>query len=112
MPLAPPVCEERTRQRCWVTFDEALAALLALVGEPVDIHVFDASSIPHLIATFGGRLRAGYSMSGGDPAPNEAISTSASSAAAGRRLLSTVKRQQRQIRRQGKAIRALRAQSG
>jgi hypothetical protein len=37
------------------------------------VHGFDASSTPHLIATFGGRLRAGYSMSGGDPDPNEAI---------------------------------------
>ena len=46
---------------------------MALVGERVDVHVFDASSTPHLVATFGGRLRAGYSMSGGDPAPNEAI---------------------------------------
>jgi hypothetical protein len=56
-----------------MTFDEALAVLLALVGERVDVHVFDASSTPHLIATFGGRLRAGYSMSGGEPDPNEAI---------------------------------------
>jgi hypothetical protein len=55
-----------------MTFDEALAAVLALVGERVDVHVFDSSSTPHL-ATFGGRLRAGYSMSGGDLAPNEAI---------------------------------------
>jgi hypothetical protein len=56
-----------------VTFDEALVALLALVGERVDVHVFDASSTLHLIATSGGPLRAGYSMSGGEPAPNEAI---------------------------------------
>jgi hypothetical protein len=56
-----------------VTFDEALAALLALVGERVDVHVFDASSTSHLVATFRGRLRAGYSMSGGHPARNEAI---------------------------------------
>jgi hypothetical protein len=56
-----------------VTFDEALAALLALVGERVDVHVFDASSSPHFVATFGGTLRAGYSMSGGEPAPTEAI---------------------------------------
>jgi hypothetical protein len=44
-----------------VTFDEALAALLALVGERVAVHVMDAGETPHLVATFGGRLRAGYS---------------------------------------------------
>jgi hypothetical protein len=56
-----------------VTFDEALAAVLALVGQLVEIHVFDASDHPHLVATFGGRLRAGYSMSGGEPVDTEAI---------------------------------------
>ena len=28
---------------------------------------------PHLVATFGGRLRAGYSMTGGEPSGQEAI---------------------------------------
>src|SRR6185503_13120830 len=56
-----------------VTFDEALAALLALVGERVEVHVMDAGETPHLVATFGGRLRAGYSMTGGEPGDNEAI---------------------------------------
>ena len=39
-----------------VTFDEALAGLLALVGERVEVHVMDAGETPHLVATFGGRL--------------------------------------------------------
>ncbi len=33
----------------------------------------DAGETPHLVATFGGRLRAGYSMTGGEPSDNEAI---------------------------------------
>ena len=56
-----------------MTFDEALAALLALVGERVEVHVMDAGETPHLVATFGGRLRAGYSMTGGEPSDTEAI---------------------------------------
>jgi hypothetical protein len=72
----PPSAVNRPRehgtQSSSTAFDDALAALLALVGERVDVHVFGAST-PHLVATFGGRLRAGYSESGGDPAPNEAI---------------------------------------
>jgi hypothetical protein len=56
-----------------VTFDEALAAILGLVGERVEVHVFDAGESPHLVATFGGRLRAGYSMTGGEPSDTEAI---------------------------------------
>jgi hypothetical protein len=56
-----------------VTFDEALAAILALVGRRVEVHVFDASESPHLVATFGGRLRAGYSTSGGEPDEGETI---------------------------------------
>ena len=55
-----------------MTFDEALAALLALVGERVEVHVMDAGETPHLVATFGGTLRAGYSMTG-EPSDNEAI---------------------------------------
>jgi hypothetical protein len=39
-----------------VTFDEALAHLLALVVERVEVHVMDAGETPHLVATFGGRL--------------------------------------------------------
>jgi hypothetical protein len=56
-----------------MTFDEALAALLALVGERVEVHVMDAGETPHLVATFGGRLHAGYSMTGGEPSETEAI---------------------------------------
>ena len=56
-----------------MTFDEALAHLLALVGERVEVHVVDAGETPHLVATFGGRLLAGYSMTGGDPSDTEAI---------------------------------------
>jgi hypothetical protein len=56
-----------------VNFDEALAAVLGLVGEPVEVHVFDASDSPHLVASFRGRLRAGYSLTGGEPSPGEAI---------------------------------------
>ena len=33
----------------------------------------DAGETPHLVATFGGKLRAGYSMNGGEPGDNEAI---------------------------------------
>lgn len=54
-------------------FDEALAALLALVGRPVDVHVISAGESPHLVAMFGGVLQAGYSMTGGEPSENEAI---------------------------------------
>jgi hypothetical protein len=50
-----------------MTFDEALAGLLALVGERVEVHVTAAGETPHLVATFGGRLHAGYSMTGGEP---------------------------------------------
>jgi hypothetical protein len=56
-----------------VTFDEALAHLLALVGERVEVHVMDAGETPQLVATFGGRLQAGYSMTGGEPSDTEAI---------------------------------------
>jgi hypothetical protein len=37
-----------------------LVALLALVGQRVEVHVMDAGQTPHLVATFGGRLQAGY----------------------------------------------------
>src|SRR3954451_4847303 len=56
-----------------MTFDEALGALLALVGERVEVHVLDAGESPHLVATFGGSLQAGYSMTGGEPSDTEAI---------------------------------------
>lgn len=54
-------------------FDEALSALLALVGQRVEVHVISAGESPHLVATFGGVLRAGYSLTGGEPSDNEAI---------------------------------------
>ena len=56
-----------------MTFDEALGALLAMVGQRVEVHVLDATDNPHLVASFGGRLQAGYSMTGGDPTEQEAI---------------------------------------
>jgi hypothetical protein len=56
-----------------VTFDDALAGLLALVGSRVEVHVVSAGESPHLVATFGGRLRAGHSMTGGEPSEHEAI---------------------------------------
>ena len=56
-----------------MSFDEALAALLALIGERVEIHVISAGRSPHLVATFGGVLQAGLSMSGGEPGENESI---------------------------------------
>jgi hypothetical protein len=56
-----------------VTFDETLASLLAMVGERVDVHVLDAGENPHLVATFGGRLQAAHSMTGGEPSPGESI---------------------------------------
>lgn len=54
-------------------FDDALSALLALVGERVEIHVISAGESPHLVATFGGVLQAGHSLTGGEPSENEAI---------------------------------------
>jgi hypothetical protein len=56
-----------------LTFDEALSTLLTMVGEHVDVHVLDGSDNPHLVATFGGRLQAGHSITGGDPGEGEAI---------------------------------------
>jgi hypothetical protein len=43
-----------------------LAGLLALVGERVEVHVMAAGETPHLVATFGGGLQAGCSMTGGE----------------------------------------------
>jgi hypothetical protein len=37
-----------------------------LVGERVEVHVVAAGETPHLVATFGGRLHAGYSMTASD----------------------------------------------
>ncbi len=54
-------------------FDAALSALLALVGERVEVHVISAGESPHLVATFGGILQAGHSMTGGEPGEHEAI---------------------------------------
>ena len=56
-----------------MSFDEALSALLALVGERVEVHVVSAGDSPHLVATFGGLLQAGHSMTGGEPSDHEAI---------------------------------------
>jgi hypothetical protein len=56
-----------------MSFDDALSALLALVGRPVDVHVFSAAESPYLVATFGGVLQAGYSMTGGEPSAHESI---------------------------------------
>jgi hypothetical protein len=56
-----------------VTFDEALAGLLAMVGERVGIDVLDSGPNPQLVATFGGILRAGHSITGGQPSDQEAI---------------------------------------
>jgi hypothetical protein len=56
-----------------MTFDQALTALLALVGRRLEVSVFDAGETPHLIASFKGRLRGAYSMTGGEPSPGEAI---------------------------------------
>ena len=56
-----------------MSFDDALAALLALVGRQVEVHVFSAGESPHLVATFAGVMRAGYSMTGGEPSEHEAI---------------------------------------
>lgn len=56
-----------------MTFDEALSSLPAMVGQRVEVHVFDASDSPHMVATFGGVLEAGYSMTGDEPSDEEAI---------------------------------------
>ena len=56
-----------------LTYEQALATVLALVGERVEVHVLDAGESPHHVATFGGRLRAGYSTTGGEPTDTEAI---------------------------------------
>jgi hypothetical protein len=44
-----------------------------LVGERVEVHVLNAGQSPNLVATFGGRLQAGYSMTGGEPSDAGAI---------------------------------------
>jgi hypothetical protein len=56
-----------------VDFDAALAALLGLVGRRVEVDVVSAGESPYLVATFGGVLQAGHSMTGGEPSANEAI---------------------------------------
>ncbi|MCO5326090.1 MAG: hypothetical protein M9964_03400 [Solirubrobacterales bacterium] len=65
--------ERDRREAAEVTFDEALAALLTLVGQRVEVHVMDAGESPHLVATFAGTLQAGYSTSGGEPDEGESI---------------------------------------
>ncbi len=54
------------------------------VGERVEVHVMDAGETPHLVATFGGRLQAGYSMTRGEPSDTE-VSSSALTRARRRR---------------------------
>src|SRR4051812_31146458 len=56
-----------------MTFDEALAALLPLVGDRVEVHVVDVSESPQLVATFGGRLETGQPMTTDEAAEDEAI---------------------------------------
>lgn len=56
-----------------MTFDDALGALLELVGKRVEVHVMDAGDSPHLVAAFAGVLLAGYSTSGGEPGEGESI---------------------------------------
>jgi len=56
-----------------LTFDGALGVLLAMIGQRVVVDVFDAGEHPRLVATFGGTLHAGYSMTGGEPNEQEAI---------------------------------------
>jgi hypothetical protein len=56
-----------------MTFDQGLAALLAMVGQTVDVHLLDAGDNPQLVAAFGGKLEAGYSLTGGEPNDEEAI---------------------------------------
>jgi len=56
-----------------MTFDEALAALLAMVGQRVGVDILDSGPNPQLVATFGGVLRAGHSMTGGEPSVGESI---------------------------------------
>ena len=44
-----------------------------MVGEDVDVHVLDGGGNPHLVATFGGRLQAGHSITGGEISEQESI---------------------------------------
>jgi len=44
-----------------------------MVGQLVDVHLLDAGDNPQLVAAFGGRLEAGYSLTGGEPTDEEAI---------------------------------------
>jgi hypothetical protein len=56
-----------------VSFEDALTALLALVGTRIEVHVLSAGESPYLVSTFGGVLEAGHSMTGGEPSATEAI---------------------------------------
>lgn len=44
-----------------------------MVGERVGVDVLDSGPNPQLVASFGGLLRAGHSLTGGDPSAGEAI---------------------------------------
>lgn len=56
-----------------LSFDQALASMLALVGRRVEVHVMDAGETPHLVASFAGTLLGGYSTTGGEPGEGESI---------------------------------------
>lgn len=56
-----------------LSFDQALGALLALVGERVEVHVMDAGETPHLVSMFAGVVLGGYSTTGGEPGEGESI---------------------------------------
>lgn len=56
-----------------MTFDEALTSLLGLIGQDLEISVFDAAETPHLVASFGGRLKGAHPMSAGEPSDDEAL---------------------------------------
>ncbi len=56
-----------------VDFDDTLSVLLGLVGERVEVSVFDAGESPHLVATFGGRLLEGRPIGGSSAGALESI---------------------------------------
>lgn len=44
-----------------------------MVGERVGVDVLDSGPNPQLVASFGGVLRAGHSITGGEPSERESI---------------------------------------